>query len=276
MAEDRDGNPSNLSGVERALDVLSLFTESESPTLGVTEISKAFGLSKAVVYRVLSACRAKDFVEMEEATHRYRLGVKSMYLGFAYLGRLDLRVIAKKALQQLVAATNETATLSIRAGWSRVYIDQVVPNREIQMTVKLGQPFQLHTGASSKAMLAFLPESERDEYLVQHELVRLTAVTITDRSDLRRELESIRVKGYAVSFGERDASAASGASPFLKQEGQLSAVISACGPLGRFRLENEQVSTLLLEVTRDVSQRLGFKQRIATLPLDRSSSKLRQ
>lgn len=249
---------SSANGVERALDVLRLFIDSDSPTLGVTEIAQALGLSKAVVYRVLSACRAKDFVEIEEETHRYRLGVTSMNLGLAYLGRLEVRSTAHEAMRRIVKATNETATLSVRIGWSRVYVDQVVPNRDVKMMVQLGRPFPLHTGASSKALLAFLPAAEREEYLQEHELVRLTPLTITDPAALRRELDAIRIKGYAVSLGERDASAGSVAAPVFDREGGLAAVISVSGPVERFRAESEQAASVLLAATQDVSRRLGF------------------
>ena len=259
MANERDAKSPSLSGVERALDILQLFAQSESSTLGVTEISQALGLSKAVVYRVLSACCSKGFVEIDETTHRYRLGVSSMYLGFAYVARLDLRAVAREAMQQLMEATNETATLSIRVGWTRVYLDQVVPNRDVKMTVQIGQPFQLHAGASSKAVLAFMPEAEREEYLAEHEHVRITDLTITDPGGLRRELEAIRIKGYAVSLGERDASAGSVAAPVFDREGLVGAVISVCGPVERFRFEGEQVAVLLLEKTQEVSRRLGFR-----------------
>jgi DNA-binding IclR family transcriptional regulator len=259
MAADNASGTQNVSGVERALDVLRLFIETDSATLGVTEIAQALGLSKAVVYRVLSACRAKDFLELDEATHRYRLGVNSMYLGLAYLGRLEVAAIAREAMQQLVAATNETATLSVPVGWDRVYVDQVVPDRDVKMMVQLGRPFPLHVGASSKAMLAFFPEAELERYLADRELVSFTPLTITDAGALRRELDAIRIKGYASSVGERDPSAGSVAAPVFDRESQLIAVISVSGPAERFGSESTQAAALLLEATRNLSARLGFR-----------------
>jgi len=245
--------------VERALDILSLFARSTSPTLGVTEIANALDMSKAVVHRMLAAARAKGFIEIDEDSHRYRLGPQSLYLGLSYLDRIDVRALAKEEMHELVAATNETATLSVRVGWSRVYIDQVTPHRDVKMVVQLGRPFPLHTGASSKALLAFLPEREREEYLRDHELVSLTPLTITDPEALRRELEAIRIKGFAVSLGERDPSAGSVAAPILSREGVATAVVSVCGPVERFRTESERAAKLLLEATRRVSDRLGYR-----------------
>src|SRR5579875_231007 len=249
----------SVSGVERALDVLLAFVAAETPTLGVTEIANSLGLSKTVVHRVLAAFCSRGFIEADEASRRYRLGPQSLRLGFAYLDRVDILAMAREEMAGLVAATNETATLSVRVGWSRVYLDQVTPNRDVKMMVQLGRPFPLHTGASSKALLAFLPEHEREEYLRDHELVSLTPLTITDPEALRRELEAIRIKGFAVSLGERDPSAGSVAAPILSREGVATAVVSVCGPVERFRTESERAAKLLLEATRRVSDRLGYR-----------------
>ena len=46
-----------VGSIERAASVLKLFAESSEPTLGITEIAKSVGLSKAVVHRVVSSLR---------------------------------------------------------------------------------------------------------------------------------------------------------------------------------------------------------------------------
>ncbi len=257
----------SVNGIERALEVLRLFGESDATTLGVTEIAKQLGMSKAVVHRVLTACRAQKFVDLDGKTHRYRLGTSAMYLGLAYLDRLDVRALGHDVLLALVQATGETATLSVRVGWSRVYIDQVVPDRDVRMVVQLGRPFPLHTGASSKAMLAFLPAAERAEYFDTQDLVRLTTATVTERDALSAQLEQVRERGYASSFGERDASAGSVAAPVFDRDGHLSAVISVSGPLERFRGESEQAAALLLDATQGLSQQLGFLARRSAVTL---------
>lgn len=249
----------SASGIGRALDVLTLFIRAGTPTLGVTEIAETLGVSKAVVHRQLSAFRSRGFVELEPLTHRYRLGPEILFLGLSYLDQLDVRSLGHETLTQLVAATDETATMSVRVGWNRVYVDQMTPQREVKMSVQLGRAFPLHAGASSKAMLAFLPEAEREEYLSSQHLSSLTARTITDPGRLRKELRMIAEQGFAVSFGERDASAGSVAAPVFRHDGELAGVISVSGPVERFSTEVEKSSGLLLTASRQLSQRLGYR-----------------
>jgi len=248
-----------IAAVQRASAVLLQFTGSDRSTLGVTEIANALGLSKAVVHRILASLKEDGFVAIDEDSRRYSLGPAVLSLGLAYLDNLDLRTLARPSLDHLSEVTSETSTLSIRHGDTRVYVDQVTPAREVKMTVPLGRPFPLHAGGSSKAFLAFLPEDEREAYLQTHELERMTEATLTDPDVLRAELEVIRKRGFARSLGERQAGAGSVAAPVFDHEGRPVAVVSVCGPLERFRQEADDAAKQLLEHTREISRRLGFR-----------------
>jgi DNA-binding IclR family transcriptional regulator len=248
-----------IAGIERALDALSLFAESETASLGVTEIAQTLGLSMAVVHRILGSFRAMGFVELDETTRRYSLGPKILFLGLTYLDRIDILTVAREAMATLSARTNETATLSIRSGDTRVYVDQVTPPRDVKMQVSLGIPYPLHAGASSKAFLAFLPDADIDTYLAKVRLDRLTKQTQVDPRKLRRELAGIREVGYASSFGERMEGAGAVAAPVFGRDGSPAGVISVCGPIERFRDEADEAADLLLEQTGRASARLGYR-----------------
>jgi IclR family acetate operon transcriptional repressor len=257
--EDREQVGQTIATVERAADVLVHFSEADRATFGVTEIADALGLSKAAVHRILASLRTRGLIELDELTRRYSLGIGAMKLGLAYLDRIDLRRIAHPELVALSERTAETATLSVRSGWIRFYVDQVTPRREVIMSVSLGTPHALHAGGSSKAFLAFLSDEEIDAYLRQPELARLTPATVTDKARLRREIAQIRTRGYAQSFAERQSGAASVAAPVLDHRGRPQGVVSVCGPIERFRGEADASAEALLEVTRRLSARMGYK-----------------
>jgi DNA-binding IclR family transcriptional regulator len=256
MTQEQQGQ--TILAIERATDVLALFADSDETTLGVTEIAQALGLSKAVVYRILSSFRAKGFVDLDEATRRYSLGPRSLHLGLAYMNRTDVPRIARPELERLSKATDETATLSLRTGRTRVYVDQVTPDRDVKMVVQLGLQVPLHAGASSKAFLAFLDPEEQQGYL-SRPLDKLTRLTITSPRGLRKELGEIRQRGYATSFGERMEGAGSVAAPVVGHDGHPAAVISVCGPVERFRSEAEEAARVLLESTGRLSRQLGHR-----------------
>lgn len=252
-----EASGNSASTVERAADILLLFASSSSPQLGVTEIATSLGMSKSAVHRILLSFRNKNLLELDPVSRKYSLGPTLLGLGARYLGRLDIRKMASPELSALSRATNETATLSVRSGDERVYIDQVTPDREVLMSVQLGMAHPLHAGASSKAFLAFLPPEEIDSYLAGR-LEKVTPRTVTDVRRLRKELGEIRQRGFAQSMGERQAGAGSVAAPVFDARGVPVAVVSVCGPADRMTEEIRQCADQLLVCTGRLSAQLGY------------------
>lgn len=255
MAADRSRG--STASVVRAVDVLMLFTSHPGPTLGITEIAVELGISKAVVHRILSSLCDRNMIVADPESRRYSLGPGVLQLASAYRNRLDMRTLARQTLVQLSQATRETATLSVRHEGERTYVDQVTPDREVAMTVSLGQSFPLHAGASSKAFLAFLGDDEIDRYIGRNGLPSLTESTVVDPQALRDDLATIRRNGYAITFGERQSGAASVAAPVRSDAGVVG-VISICGPLERFSERAHEFAGTLLEATDSLSERLGY------------------
>ncbi|NPC97644.1 IclR family transcriptional regulator [Nocardioides sp. zg-DK7169] len=253
------GSGATIATVERAADVLLHFTRDPRADHGVTEVAEAMGLSKSAVHRVLSSLRHRGLVELDERTRRYSLGVGALRLGLSYLDRIDVRRLARPVLEDLSERTGETATLSVLLGErQRIYVDQVTPEREVIMSVSLGEPYPLHAGASSRAFLAFLSEAQRERYLAGGPLASVRAATIVDDEGLREDLVRVRAQGWARSAGERLDGAASVAAPVLRHDGTPAAVISVCGPASRFADDLDHCRELLLGATRSLSTGLGW------------------
>jgi IclR family transcriptional regulator, acetate operon repressor len=251
-----DDEQPTVAAVDRAIDVLLHFAEKQAETFGVSEIASDLTMSKTTVHRILTSLRARGLVQLDPASRRYSLGPTAMQLGSRYLARVNVRRMAVPVLQDLSATMNETATLSVRTGDSRVYVDQVTPPREVFMSVSIGVPFPLHAGASSKAFLAFLPDAHIDTYL-ERNLQSLTEGTITEPRKLRAELRAIKSRGWAQSDSERQVGAASVAAPVLNHLDVPVAVISICGPSDRFRPEAEECAKMLVKATQRLSADLG-------------------
>lgn len=248
----------NVAAIERAADVLFLFARSEARTLGVTEIASTLGISKAVVHRILSSLRDRDLVILDEETRRYALGPAVLVLADAYRDGLDHRATAVAAMRRLSEATSETVTMSVLNDGRRVYVDQVTPPVEVKMTVQVGASYPLHAGSSSKAFLAFMPPSERRRIL-GGDLPAVTDATVTSAEELEADLDAIRRRGFAVSFGERESGAGSVAAPVFDHTGEPVMVLSVCGPIERFRGRADELAERLVDVTADLSRQFGHQ-----------------
>ena len=250
------GSGRSVAAIDRAVGVLFLFARSPG-TLGVTEISRELGVSKAVVHRILASLCERGLLVADPQSRRYALGPAVMELAAAYRDQLDVRTLALDEMRRLSAEMDETATLSVRYGNRRVYVDQITPPREVKMTVPIGSSFPLHAGASSKAFLAWLNAEQLDLYLADNPLDALTGATIVSDHELRAELVRIRAQGFAVSLGERQHDAGSVAAPIVDHNHDPVAVISVCGPIDRFRNKIAPSAAVVVEATRALSIKLG-------------------
>lgn len=214
---------------DRVADVLLLFTRSDAP-LGVSAISRALGVSKAVVHRILQSLMSRSLVQVEPGHSTYRLGPAAIGLGTRAWGQLDVRTLAAPILERLRDETRETTTLSILVGRHRIYLDQFESPQEIKMAIEIGPRFALHSGASSRSILASLPTPFADEAV--RELRRLQPDF--DEDAFRDELAATRGRGYTVSHNERGTGAASIAAPFFDSAGNVLGSISASGPVFRY------------------------------------------
>jgi IclR family acetate operon transcriptional repressor len=241
----------------RVADVLVLFTQAVG-TLGVSEISRELGLSKAVVHRILQSLASRSFVQADPGTRGYRLGPGAVALGARALREMDLRRAARPILRALRDATRETTTLSALVGSARVYLDQYESPQEIKMTVEFGRRHALHAGASSRAILAFLTE-DVCQAVIAPGLPRLTPATVCDPDELRSLLTDVRRRGYATSFGERQPGAGSVAAPVFGMDGEVAGAISVCGPVSRFEpAAVERYVPLVLTAAERISQAIGW------------------
>ena len=248
------------SGLGRAVAVIEFVAEHSPHSVGVSTVARELELPKAVAHRILKELTVNRFVSFDEATRRYRLGQGALAVGLAALRGIDGQAIAARHMRRLVEATGETATLSIRQGWVRVYMDQVLSPHEVRMSVTLGSRHALHAGSSSKAILAALPDEEVGEYLANHDLPALTDSTITAAERLWEELREVRRQGYAISRGERQSGAGSVAAAIRRPSGEVFGSLSLCGPQDRFAPHALlEYGELVAEAAREISAEMGYQ-----------------
>jgi IclR family acetate operon transcriptional repressor len=220
-------NETPTATVGRVTALLNVFAESPGD-LGITEIAETLGLAKSVVHRLAAALTKAGYLTQTPGTRRYALGPSATRLGHAALGQKDIRGRARPLLRDLAAVTGETTTLSTLAGDGRVYAEQVESTHPVRQSVRIGEVAPLHAGASGKAMLAFLPETRRASVLahLMKSRVLLADGSKLDIATLKRDLDSIRRRGFATSQAERILGATSAAAPVFDNHGDVVGSIS--------------------------------------------------
>ncbi len=238
---------------DRVADILLLFSSADG-ALGGSEIARSLGLSKAVVHRILQSLNARGLLHALPNSGRYVLGSVVIGMGNKAWSQLDIRSVAGPILRELRDATQETTTLSVVSGDTRIYLDQYEGPQEFKMVVELGVRYPLHSGASSRAILAHLSPAYIDAAVLQ----LATVHPEIGEAGYRARLDQVRQNGYAMSLNERETGAASIAAPFFDAGGNVLGSISCCGPVFRFGArEAESQAQKVASAARAITSLLG-------------------
>ncbi|MBN2470308.1 MAG: IclR family transcriptional regulator [Anaerolineae bacterium] len=223
--------PEKPSAVDRALDVLLLFRDGRTYA-SVDEISHALDIPRSTVYRYVRILSDKGLLERTGAAH-YRLGLALLELGrYALASNRDIRLTALPSMKRLAEDIGESVSLMRIFDRHVICIESIEGRHALRVTIEQGRTQALHAGASSKILLAHLPESEWDG-LLELPLRRFTANTTTDIDTLKAQLRQIRQEGYCVSDGEIDVGARAIAVPLWNLRREVIAALSIEAPASR-------------------------------------------
>jgi DNA-binding IclR family transcriptional regulator len=256
MQNDKSG----INTLDRAWEILNCFGE-EQKTMSLTEISRAIDLPKSTTHRFLAALESRGLLHHEDDNSGYRLGYQLIRWGMLARSAMPLHDTALPVLQMLTDETGETSVLSVRDGYSAVWLEQVESKQPVRWVKRVGLRVMLHAGSSSKVLWAFLPDAQIEKILNNIELIPLQANTITDKEAMRAELQNIRLRGYATSLEETDNGAIGIAAPVYDHYNQVAAGIGIIAPSARIPLgEIAQVAKVVMTAANQLSKYLGASE----------------
>lgn len=219
-----------VRSVERALDILLCFTAGTD--LAMSEIAERVGLHKSTVHRMLATLEEKGFIARDSASDRYRLGMRIWELSTHLSNYDDPAILLLPEMERLRDQLDETVSLYVRDGEDRLRIQAVQSGQAIRRVAPVGARMPLYVGASSKVLLAFAAEAEREAVMAAK-----SWPASVSRKQFMEQLEEIRRLGYATSVEERESGAAAVAAPIFHRSGRLAAALSVSGPASRLTLE---------------------------------------
>ena len=134
-----------------------------------------------------------------------------------------------------------------------------IPSRQggLRVFENIGTAYPLHSGATAKAVLAFLPEDQLST-VVAGDITPLNPASKTSREALRKHLAEIRKSGYAVTREETYPGVIGVAVPILTARRQPLGSIAVAAPLQR--MQERKVADharRLLKLNSRIARRLG-------------------
>lgn len=248
-----------IQSVVHALNLLEEFCGHDDE-LGVTELSNRLKLHKNNVFRLLATLETKGYIEQNKSTENYRLGLKVLQLGQAYVQHSGLMQQAHPVLEALVAASGETAYLGVVRGCEVVYLDSVESPQTVRVITRTGERTPVYATATGKAQLAYMSEEDAERHLPP-ELVALTPATITDRKEFKKALKKVETQGFALDLEEFEKDVRCVAAPIFDYTRRVIAAISLSGPAYRMQEDRlrKEIIPLLTQSAEQLSRRLGYE-----------------
>ena len=246
--------PYMVPALERGMRILELLSEHPAG-LAMSDMAP-LGLPAASLYRMLATLAELGYVVRGEQD-RYRLGRKLLTLGYRSIDESSLLENALGPMRDLRDRTGETAMLGVLYGGEGVVIESVKSNRAVCVSVRIGHHYPLHTAAPAKAMLAFLPDGERDALLRRITYTGFTDKTIRNAAKLKSELRRIRQTGIAFDRGEELRELRCAGAPILNVKGYPVAAIWIGGPESRLdEAALKSCGEMVKEAAEQIQQRL--------------------
>jgi DNA-binding IclR family transcriptional regulator len=245
----------SVRAVERALDILLCFSR-QTPELSMTQIAEQVGIHKSTVHRLLATLENKRFVQRDQETGNYRLGIRLFQMAYLTLEHNELRQLVTPFLRYLSEQYKENIHLAVLDDIDVIYMNIIESHQRVKLAAALGQRLPAFATASGKAILAFLPE-EAVQRILKRGMPQYTQNTPISLDAFFEDLRRVREQGYALSEQEYEEEINAVAAPIFDSEGKPIASVAIAGP--SYRLTRERMINIGPQVwttARDITQEM--------------------
>lgn len=238
--------------LDRAVAILNHLGDVGRAGARVSEIAEVFGLNISTAHRIITGLERHRYVERDEGTKRYRLGLALFALGAKAADTTGMRRVCHPALMRIAAETGDTVFLMARNGFNTVCVDRQDGGYRIDsLTGQVGGQIPLGVGSASQAILAMLPVKEADIILSANQPLygRFNGLTV---DQIKRELPMIRERRFAVDDGRLVEGISAIAVPIVVGSGDVAGAIAI--NMTSARLRNRCIEDLIAVLRREISE----------------------
>lgn len=241
-----------VGSVSRAFEVVDVLVEQGPST--VSAVADELDLAISTTHSHLATLVQAGYVVREG--ERYRASLQFLDAGAQVRKSLPIFRVGAPEVDSLAESTGELTNLSVDERYRCVHIYQSSGSDAVTLDTHAGAATPMHATASGKAILAHRSDEYVDSLIETHGLPALTDSTVTTRSALETELDSVRDHGYAVDDGERLPGLRCVAAPVTTQDDTVLGAVSVSGPARR--VEDDRLYETLPGVVMEAADVIGI------------------
>ncbi len=234
-----------IQSVSHALDVMEELCRAVGE-IGVTELSKRLKLHKNNVFRLLATLELRGYAEQNAETEDYRLGVKALQLGQAYLLQSSLVNRATPILKKLAEATGETVSLAVLQNGQVQYPVSIESKRPVKVSPRVAVSFPAKMNVSGRLLTAHLSDTV---------LTELLAGNSPQDAAIRSQLTELRSTGQIVDRGAVEADVVTISRVVRGLSGDAIAAVELLAP--QYRAKTEVLLPAIDEATKALTTAIG-------------------
>lgn len=256
MVTHEQRNPDYVQSLDRGLSVIRSFGPRHAEQT-LSDVARRTDLTRAAARRFLLTLVQLGYVHTDGKV--FRLTPRVLNLGYAYLSGMSLSALAAPHLEDLVIEVRESSSMAVLDDTDVVYVARVPTVRIMAVDIQVGTRFPAHVTSMGRVLLAGLPDARLDELLTKASLTAYTTSTQTDPVALRKTIEQVRSRGYALVMSELEEGLISVAVPVRDGNGETVAAVNVSSLVTRMtkkRMETEMLPRLLACV-RDIERDLA-------------------
>jgi DNA-binding IclR family transcriptional regulator len=231
--DDDDYAVPGLARGMRILEYLAEHPEGKSQK----EISDTLGFPFSSVSRTTLQLESMGYLRRDSETKLFRHTMKMLMVGQRALSEYDLVGMALPEMRKLRDLLGDTIVLGVLNDTDIIVIESAPGTHLFKFTLDAGHRINIPASAPGKAILAFLPDDQRDKVVRKLRFTRFNERTITNRVDFLKELAEVRRLGYALDRGEEYSGIYCAGAPVLDRNGYPVASIWVTGPDVRVKPE---------------------------------------
>lgn len=243
--------------VERTFAILQLIADCKD---GITlqEIANEMGMAKSSAFVIVQTLLELNYIStVTNNNKKYCLGIETYSLGMKYVNDMSLIEQCAIYIPPIAERYNKTAFVAVLNGTKVVYVYKYVAHDAKLASCALGTRKDAYATSLGKAIIAFLPEEERNALVDKIEFKALTNFTITSKERFLEEIERTKERGYSLDARELENITSCCGAPIFNYSGEVIAAVSL-SDIYNENLDDEKVAEDLKEVALQISKCLGY------------------
>ncbi|MBR8030143.1 IclR family transcriptional regulator [Burkholderia cenocepacia] len=252
MDSEDAGGAETVKSADRTLDLFELLAR-WGREMSHTEIAEELEIPKSSLTKLLKNLAARDYIRYVPSSKGYRLGDAVTKLAQQAVQLRDLVTCAEPIIQEITQRTKESCALNQLKGDQVEVVATAISRQRLVSHLRRGDLAPLYAVSGGKAILAFLPEAMRAEYLQRVKFERITAHTITTKKALVAELDEVRRLGVAYSMQEYTPGIVGVAVPIISNAGFPLGSLNLAVPSVRY---TDEVSPKLVAVLQSAADQV--------------------